>query len=260
MSTVQEFVKAAERAAYNQPMYRVFSDFCELSVISLLNRLELNQEKHDKRETRYTAILDAYRPEERKQFPEMFALTVLALEDRYQDFLGSVFHELNLHAHFKGQFFTPYHLCRATASVNLNPDWVKSVVEENGVLRMLEPASGAGAMIIATAECLKEQGFDFQNCLYVHAVDVDVRACHMTYIQLSLLGVPALITHGNSLSLEAWDQFYTPAYWMSMVPWKLHRLRRTEGAPEGGANNPSPAADVTLLESQDAYGQLSINF
>lgn len=45
------------------------------------------------------------------------------------------------------------------------------------------------------------QGVNYQQT-HVTAVGVDIRAVHMAYLQLSLLHVPAIIIHGNSLSLE----------------------------------------------------------
>jgi hypothetical protein len=39
-----------------------------------------------------------------------------------------------------------------------------------------------------------------------------IRAVHMAYIQLSLLHVPAVVVHGNTLSLEEWGYWYTPAH------------------------------------------------
>lgn len=50
----------------------------------------------------------------------------------------------------------------------------------------------------------------------------------MAYVQLSLLGIPAVVVHGNALSLEVWGVWYTPAH--VMVGWgrKLKRRREAE--------------------------------
>lgn len=43
----------------------------------------------------------------------MLHLVMLALSDNpEQDFLGSLYHHLELHREQKGQFFTPYHICK----------------------------------------------------------------------------------------------------------------------------------------------------
>ena len=32
----------------------------------------------------------------------------------------------------------------------------------------------------------------------------------MAYIQLSLYGIPAVVIHGNTLTMETWSHWYTP--------------------------------------------------
>ena len=38
----------------------------------------------------------------------------------------------------------------------------------------------------------------------------------MTYIQLSLYEIPAMVIHGNTLTMEEWDRWYTP---YALVPF-----------------------------------------
>jgi len=66
-------------------------------------------------------------------------------------------------------------------------------------------------MIIATDEVLRSAGFSSDN-FWVQAQDVDLMACQMCHIQLTILNIPAKIIWGNTLSLETCDVFYTPAY------------------------------------------------
>ena len=42
------------------------------------------------------------------------------------------------------------------------------------------------------------------------AQDIDIRCVWMAYIQLSLYGIPAVVIHGNTLTMETWSQWYTP--------------------------------------------------
>ena len=42
-------------------------------------------------------------------------------------------------------------------------------------------------------------------------VSISLPLCfHMTYLQLSIRGIPALVTHGNSLTLESFARAWTP--------------------------------------------------
>jgi hypothetical protein len=60
----------------------------------------------------------------------------------------------------------------------------------------------------------------------------------MTYLQLSLLHVPAIVVHGNSLSLEEFGHWYTPAHILDGWNWKLKR--RSETGPDQPASGVEP--------------------
>ena len=55
-------------------------------------------------------------------------------------------------------------------------------------------------MIIAAAAALKKKGFDFQRKLEVVAQDLDWKGVHMCDLELSLLGIEAIVVQGNTLS------------------------------------------------------------
>jgi hypothetical protein len=68
-------------------------------------------------------------------------------------------------------------------------------------------------MIIAAAKRIKEKGYDYQRTMEVVAQDVDWRSVYMTYVQLSLLGINAVVCQGDSLSNKAISEenkLYTP--------------------------------------------------
>jgi hypothetical protein len=68
---------------------------------------------------------------------------------------------------------------------------------------------------------MKALDVNYQQHLYVTAVDVDVKCVHMAYLQFSLLPIPAIVVHGNSLTLEEFSRWYTPAQIMGGWTWKL---------------------------------------
>ena len=73
---------------------------------------------YEEREKRYLKIIKKYNKREQEQFPELAAYVVMALEENpEQDFLGSIFMELNLGDKSNSQFFTPYHVCELMAKV-----------------------------------------------------------------------------------------------------------------------------------------------
>lgn len=188
--------------------WRAFSDFVEMGAIAISNRCDFP--KYDKREERYFEIIKAYTKDEMFLFSEALGALALALETP-DDILGKVFHELELHNKYVGQFFTPYELCRMMASITIASD-VQEKIQHKGYFTASEPACGSGAMVIALADGLKDAGIDYTQALHVTAVDVDAKCVHMAYLQLSLLGIPAYIIHGNTLTLEEWDIWATPAH------------------------------------------------
>ena len=119
--------------------------------------------------------------------------------------------ELDLGSSAKGQFFTPYSLCKATADMALQD--MDKIILENGYISVNEPCVGGGAMIIAIYEIMRREKFNPQKQLMVYAQDLDLKAVHMSYVQLSLLGIPAIIKHMNTLSLEEFNSYKTP-FWI----------------------------------------------
>ena len=55
-------------------------------------------------------------------------------------------------------------------------------------------------MIIAVVRVLKDRGVNPQRCMRVTAQDLDWKGVYMTYVQLSLLGIKAIVVQGDTLS------------------------------------------------------------
>ncbi len=108
--------------------------------------------EREERGKQYLSVIGRYTTEEQKVFPEMMALVTLALEDNpEQDFLGSLYHDLNLQQEQKGQFFTPYDISRFMAEIPFAGNNAKEELDRKGHISVNDPACGAGAMLIAFA-------------------------------------------------------------------------------------------------------------
>lgn len=187
---------------------QVFRDFCELSALSIRNSVDLNG--RDEREARYLEIAGTYSPDELNRFAEALAHLTEQLSDGLTDALGQLYMSLDLGNERLGQFFTPYDVSLLTA--RLVADEMTEKLKTTDFVTVHEPASGSGGMIIALADVLQQAGVNYQQSMIVTAVDLDITAVHMSYIQLALLYIPAVIHHGNTLSLETRDAWHTPAY------------------------------------------------
>lgn len=214
--------KLLEQATDRHHMHRVFADFVEMAAIAIANRIDWVQ--REPREARYMQVAKGYDARELEAMSRALAELVQALETGGPaDVLGQVFGMLEQGNAARGQFFTPYEVCRLMARMTLNDDEIRERIAERGFITMQEPSVGAGAQIIALAEALQERGINYQEHLHVTCVDVDSRAVHMAFLQLSLLHVPAVVILGNTLTLEEREHWYTPAHVMGL--WDV-RLRR----------------------------------
>lgn len=186
--------------------YSVFEDFLTLSVAAIHNGAVFSQELEDE----YMALVKKYTATEIGQFSELLVEVCRALKDNYSDFLGDVFMSLDLGNGNMGQFFTPYHIGVLMARLSLQRP-VK--LPECGYLAFSEPTAGAGGLIIAQAEIMAEAGLDVSNSMFVQAIDLSKTAAKMAFLQFSILGIPAEVIHGNSLSLEVFRVYRTPAFY-----------------------------------------------
>lgn len=218
-TTSGELARRFREMSHRHSLWQVFADFNEMAAISLA-RLDWTQQQA--REDRYLQIVKAYEPEELAIFPEILGGLALQLEAEMRDVLGQTFHELELHNKWAGQFFTPYDVSRMLAQMTMS-DGLQEIIAANGFITAQEPACGSGGMAIAMAHALKDQEINYQQHLHVTAIDVDLKCVHMAFVQLSLLHVPAVVVHGNTLSLETWSAWYTPAHILGGWSRKLRK-------------------------------------
>lgn len=74
------------------------------------------------------------------------------------------------------------------------------MLKERRYISVNDPACGAGAMLIAFANVARKHGINYQKHVLFVAQDIDRTAAMMCYIQMSLLGCPAIVVIGDSLA------------------------------------------------------------
>jgi len=218
----KEITKLIKQAAYSRAEYQIFNDWLELAAISISNSVDPTHRQ--KREQRYLDIIGSYEKKVQDLFPQMFGLLVEALQNRIEtngteDVLGVIFHELELHNKYKGQFFTPQHISDCMALLTSENEWQEKI-KNQGFISVLEPACGSGVMVTSMCKAMKNAGLNHCTQLVVTAVDIDLKCVHMTYLQLALYGVPAVVIHGNSLTCEEYSRWYTPVYLLNGWIWR----------------------------------------
>ena len=177
--------------------WRVWSDFITVSAISLSYPFELNPERKAKREKEYAECIKRLGGIEKTA--ELLKTVVMAFElNPNQDFLGNLFMKIGLNNHWRGQFFTPYHVCEMMAQITLSR--ADKEIASKGYVSIFDSACGAGAILIAGANVLRSNKINYQrNALFV-AQDIDRTVGLMCYIQLSLLGCSGYVVIGDSIT------------------------------------------------------------
>ena len=215
---ITKILKLLEKNLYKIDAHTFLSDVFECGAIAISNRFDFRN--YEKREKRYKEIINKYDKQTQNLIVEVFTQIYQLLINQnenhiFNDYLGEIYMNSYTQNKKAGQFFTPYHLSKATASLSINENTIKDIISKNEVLTLLEPSCGSGGMIVAAIELLSNKyDFNYASNLFVNATDIDKRCVHMTYLQLSLLGVPAVVKHGDALTLDIWDTWFTPSYLM----------------------------------------------
>lgn len=209
-SLKKDFIKILEQMDRSKHRQDHFRNFCEMTYCAYAKLTAPNEERADKLEDQYMSIVGSYKnKDDVRLMPKLASLTIQALHKKGCDFLGEIAGEIEALDKKNGQFFTPYDVSKMMAHITL-PD-IEPLVKEDGFFSMSDPAAGAGCMILAAADIIDEQGFDYSEILSVQAVELNKSTYHMLFVQLALKGIAAEVIHGNSLSLENFEIAHTPA-------------------------------------------------
>ena len=188
----------------------MFRDWIEVYALSIANFCELEGTLvFEKREQQYLSTIRKYQEQEILGFTELGGMLALALEEDMSDVLGTVYMGLETSSKVTGQFFTPDNISRLVSKM-----MDENVVSTEEVITLYEPTCGSSGMIIAYARALRDKDINYQRLLDIKASDIDFACVYMSYIQLSLLGIKAVIARQDSLLGEKVPQehiFVTPA-------------------------------------------------
>lgn len=212
--------------------WEVYSDWVEAMAIALANATEVHPPTRKQREEQYAKLTEKLGPNNMRRFKTAYAHLIELFELEAKDWLGHLYMTLELGNPDSGQYFSPPELSALAARLTFNPDVAKAAVEEKGYVTLQEPTAGAGGMIIEFSKHFQEAGFNPQKQLHVTAVDIDITAVHMTFIQLSLLGIPAVVIHGDVLRLHEWSHWRTPFHTLGLWEYRLRAPKKyADAAP-----------------------------
>ena len=214
--TIEDIIKRINASVYRFDKHQLISDVFECGAITISNMVDLMDK--DEREKRYLQVIKKYQKEEQTLIAEIFAMIFALLSSvvydngRFYDNLGELFMRCNQGSSSAGQYFTPFQVSAMMARMIIG-DEILEKTQNDGVLTLNDSCCGGGGMMMAALDVLKNKyHINYTRNCFVLCSDIDLRCVHMTYLQLALAGVPAIVKHQNSLTGETWSVWKTPAF------------------------------------------------
>ncbi|MGX2949700.1 N-6 DNA methylase [Ursidibacter sp. B-7004-1] len=195
--------------------HKVFHDF--VALIALEISFPFQRRTQPERVKMYHTLKDQYDDEEHQLFRLLFQEVINKMEEQIADVLGQLYMELGIANKSLGQCFTPTSIGTVMADIATpSANVIQQQIDEKGYFTMYEPSCGSGMLIISLIKKMRNLGFNPQTQLFVMAQDLDLKSVHMLYIQLSLLGIPAIISHSDTLEDSMTkNQWKTPFFFLS---------------------------------------------
>lgn len=230
----KEFLRLFTELCRTRTSWQVWADLMSVFATAIANSVECDAVRREAREKEFARAISSLGGME---IPAQMLLCITNALERNpeQDFLGDTFMELNLGNHWRGQFFTPYPVCKLMAEINCEN--VIQAIADKGYASACDPACGAGAMLIAMANALMARDVNYQTDVMFVCQDIDRIAGLMCFVQLSLLGCPGYVVIANTLtnpvvgdgifpSEQSGQEFwYTPMYYRDC--WTIRRTANT---------------------------------
>ena len=246
------FTATMEEAARDLAVrpWEVFGDWCEMAYCTLaaLSQAPARRERY---EERYMKLAGRYRGNLDK-FTKMLGQTTLALQaDERRDFLGTIYEASGFSVRkYGGQFWTPTQLAEVMARISMTDG-----DRTTEIITVADPCCGSGRLLLAACKVLEENGVVVAERVWTDSTDIDAVCAQITYVQLSLAGVPGIVRHADTLSGETYDWAITPAgvrlYSASQAlrSWLDGGGERTEaGAAPPKALAPPPAGQPVQID------------
>ena len=222
-----------------------FDSFLECAFFAFVQSTHTLQSGRPSQHIEESYLSAVKRVKNPKTLPKLLGILTDALDSQGpHDFLGEIYMSEEMGNPNAGQFFTPYPVSRAIASITLNGKTPSS----SRRLTLNDPACGSGSTLLASFEVLKGLGFK-QNQVYFVAQDVDVRCVRMAYLHFTLLDIPGVVEHANTLTLQSWGSWETIGY--ARCPYPKPDFTDTKQLPK----RPKPPKCILSAEALEIMKQ-----
>lgn len=206
---IEKFIGGFNSAAKNSSRTKLFDDFLTISTAAL-NRDEKTFATVDDKPLHlelFAALAGALNDAiSQKVLHDKFLGLDLKIprndsaKPQYRDVLGEIFRLLDLFEQDAGQVFTPQATANIMGELTLTPELVRDEIQRQGFIFIKEDCCGSGALILGALNALLNMNVNPCRFARVFASDIDRRCVQMTFIQLSLYGIPAVVSQRNALT------------------------------------------------------------
>lgn len=163
--TEKELLDIFRQLCISRSSWQVWADLMAAMACTFANAVDKSLPRHTAREKEYAECIKRLGGVEKPA--KCFAIVVEALErNPDQDFLGKLYMSLELGNHWKGQFFTPYNVCECMAGITINDNM--QTLEKQEWISVNDPACGAGATLVATANIFRRKKDKLSDTGFVH--------------------------------------------------------------------------------------------
>lgn len=235
----------------------VFIDFVKMCAISIYNSFAKNKEM----EQLYLNTINSYKKEHQQLFCKMFGELIMMYENSKEitDILGPFYETEHLGNSHLGQFFTPTHISDLMAEISLEDEQtLKNIIAQRGFISMTEPTCGAGGMILSLAKALQKRNINYQQDLLVESTDISDVCAYMTYIQLSLYGIPATVYCGDTLSQNIRFKLETPLFFIQYWKFEKFYMQSNEEKQEQLQQNENKIIIEKPIENKILFNEVTI--
>jgi hypothetical protein len=205
-------------------LFNVFEDFLTMSIAACTQNPQTRKSWY---EDEYLNTISPYKDSElRHEFPKAFLYLVQEMEEKKDsssgnDVLGEFF-EQHISNGRKGQFFTPYHLCKCMASIVQGREKaeINDLEEADKPKRMIDPCCGSGRMLIASR--------NVHGALHeYYGIDIDHTCVKMTALNLFFNGVwNSEVMCANAL----YPGDFVIAYRISLLPLGIFKIEEKKNS------------------------------
>ncbi len=203
-----EFIRIVRKLAAVRSPREVLSVLCRITADRIDPALAGRTEDRENAEK----LTGDYSPVEKEMLETLIRMLPQILQDNPRDFLGECVMSLELGNSAMGQYFTPGSLASLKFEI-LKQDYA-SEIRKHGFIIVQNRLLDQG-LIIKIANGPADAGFNPSAALFVSCADKDVYAADMAFTQLSLLGIAAEVSTGDTLHMDFRKTRYTLAYWLN---------------------------------------------